>query len=283
MEKNYNSEKNEFENSFKKKINQYQELLNINTIIYNTYNKSKENYFHNINIINLLINYYERGNETIKVMKDNEDFMETIKQKEYEININFNKSFVLENNIYNKYNDMILSEDKNRTNTSPGNKNKNKTFITNIDNNKDFQSNLNNNNIVKNLNQNFINFDDKSIFQDKESNLNNNIMINNQIQNPMQIYDDNKIIQNKESNKNEISNNANNNLNDIFYNNYPQKVGLNNNNNYDSINMVNHNNNKFNPIKPKVINKNIYQKNIKNTINKSKNNSVSKKSFEEKK
>ena len=283
LEKNYNSEKNEYENSFKKKINQYQELLNINTIIYNTYNKSKENYFHNINIINLLINYYERGNETIKVMKDNEDFMETIKQKEYEININFNKSFVLENNIYNKYNDMILSEDKNRTNTSPGNKNKNKTFITNIDNNKDFQSNLNNNNIVKNLNQNFINFDDKSIFQDKESNLNNNIMINNQIQNPMQIYDDNKIIQNKESNKNEISNNANNNLNDIFYNNYPQKVGLNNNNNYDSINMVNHNNNKFNPIKPKVINKNIYQKNIKNTINKSKNNSVSKKSFEEKK
>ena len=217
-------------------------------------------------------------------MKDNEDFMETIKQKEYEININFNKSFVQENNIYNKYNDMILSEDKNRANTSPGNKNKNKTFITNIDNNKDFQSNLNNN-IVKNLNQNFINFDDKSMFQDKESNLNNNIMINNQIQNTIQKFDDNKIIQNKESNKNEISNNPNNNLNDIVYNNYPQNVGLNNNYNYNynSINIVNHINNKFNPIKQKVINKNIYPKNTKNAINKSKNNSVSKKSFEEKK
>jgi hypothetical protein len=116
-------------------------------------------------------------------MEDNDDFMEIIKQKNNKSDINLNKSYVQENNIYYKYNDKKLSEDKNRANTSPGNKNKNKTFITNIDNSKDFQSNLNNNNIVKNLNQNFINtLEDNNIIQNKESNLNNNLMINNEIQ-----------------------------------------------------------------------------------------------------
>ena len=105
LERKYKNEKIKIENKFKQEINHINELLNINDIIYNTYNKNKENYFYNINIINLLINYYEKGNKIIKEMKDNEDFMETIKQKEYEMikspkdeNINLNLDNI-ENNI----------------------------------------------------------------------------------------------------------------------------------------------------------------------------------------
>ena len=86
MEKIFENEKNRIENLFKEQINNFKELLKINDIIYNTYNTSKENYFHCINIINLLVNYYNKGNEIIKQMKDNEDFMETIRQREYELN-----------------------------------------------------------------------------------------------------------------------------------------------------------------------------------------------------
>ena len=81
MEKKFENEKHRIEKEFKEKINNLEELLKINDIIYNTYNSSKENYFHNINIINLLVNYYNKGNEIIREMKDNEDFMETIKQR----------------------------------------------------------------------------------------------------------------------------------------------------------------------------------------------------------
>ena len=86
LEKKFENEKHRIEKEFKEKINNLEELLKINDIIYNTYNTNKENYFHNINIINLLVNYYNNGNEIIKDMKDNEDFMETIKQRDYELN-----------------------------------------------------------------------------------------------------------------------------------------------------------------------------------------------------
>ena len=283
LEKKYKEDKNDIENSFKKEINQINELLNLNTIIYNTYNKSKENYFHSINVINLLISYYKNGNKTIRVMKNNEDFLETIKQIEYESTINPNKSFVQEKKSFNKYNDIILPlpDDNYKPNTSPRNREKNKDFLANIDNNKDVQSNLNNNNnIVKNLNQNFNNdLDDKKIIQNKESNLNNYIMINNEIQNQFQNFDDNnnKIIQNKESNKKEISNSVNPIKNDIYYNNNFTNVGLNNNNN----NNINNSIYKYIINKPKINNANLYQKNIKKSIKQSKNNSLSKKSFEE--
>ena len=85
LDKKKELEIKKIENSFKQKIEHLNELLNINDIIYNTYNKNKDNYFYNINIINLLINYYENGNEIIKNMKENEDFMETINQKDYEL------------------------------------------------------------------------------------------------------------------------------------------------------------------------------------------------------
>ena len=50
LEKKFENEKNRIVNLFKEKINNLKELLKINDIIYNTYNTSKENYFHNINI-----------------------------------------------------------------------------------------------------------------------------------------------------------------------------------------------------------------------------------------
>jgi len=79
------NEKKRIENEFKEKINNFKELLKINDIIYNTYITSKENYFHNINIINLLVNYYKKKNSIIKEMENNEDFMETVKQREFEL------------------------------------------------------------------------------------------------------------------------------------------------------------------------------------------------------
>jgi len=79
------NEKKRIENEFKERINNFKELLKINDIIYNSYITSKENYFHNINIINLLVNYYKKENSIIKDMENNEDFMETVKQREYEL------------------------------------------------------------------------------------------------------------------------------------------------------------------------------------------------------
>jgi len=52
LEKNY---KNEIYNTtilIEEKINHYNELLKINEIIYNTYDKYREKYFHNKNVIN---------------------------------------------------------------------------------------------------------------------------------------------------------------------------------------------------------------------------------------
>ena len=118
LEKNFENEKNRIENKFKEQMNNFKELLKINDIIYNTYNSSKENYFHNINIINLLVNYYNKGNEIIREMKDNEDFMETIKQREYELNkfqiedINQIKrdSFLEEKKIQKQNSELILQK-----------------------------------------------------------------------------------------------------------------------------------------------------------------------------
>mgnify|MGYP006873070453 CR=1 FL=1 len=86
LEQKFGNEKKRIENQFKDKIDTLEELLKINDIIFNTYNTSKENYFHSINIINLLVNYYNKGNKIIEKMKDNEDFMETIRQREYDLN-----------------------------------------------------------------------------------------------------------------------------------------------------------------------------------------------------
>ena len=107
LEIKYKSEIIKVENSFNQKINQLNELLNINDIIYNTYNKNKENYFYSKNIINLLINYYEKGNNIIEEMKNNEDFMETIKQKEYENNQSQKDEKINLNNIKIENNNKI--------------------------------------------------------------------------------------------------------------------------------------------------------------------------------
>ena len=267
LEKIYNNNIKQFEDSCKEKINKFEELLNINSIIYNTYNKSRENYFHNINIINLLINYYKRGNETISVMKDNEDFMETIKQKEDEYDRSLNKSYAQENKFIN---DFSLSEDKDRANTTPRIRDQNKNFLTNIDNN---QPNLNNDNIIKNLNQNFIN----KAEDNKELNLNNN-KNNNYFQNLVQIYDYNNEILNEDVKKNEFNNNNHPNDELIINNNYYYNADNMNQN----LNIINN----FNINKPNnnvnfINRKGIYQKNIKNPIVKNKTKTLIKKDFEE--
>ena len=238
LEKEYKNDLKKFEKEFNEEINKLKELLIINSIIYNTYNKNKENYFHNINIINLLINYFEKGNNIVIEMKNNEDFMETINQKYYESSIpkseeiNLNKSFVQENKISNQIKEQIVPEDKYNANTSPRKKSKKKTFITNIDNNKDFQENLYNNYFSKNLDQNFIsNNDDNKKIQNNELDINNNnnIYTNN---NENQNFYDNIKIQNKETNKNEyIINGINNNfiehkLNNNLTNPYSKNVIL---------------------------------------------------------
>ncbi len=84
------------ENEFSQKINQFNELLDINNIIYNTYIKNKENYYHKKNIINILVNYYEKGNEIVKELKNNEDFMETLQQKNDLIEIDFSNKNIIE-------------------------------------------------------------------------------------------------------------------------------------------------------------------------------------------
>ena len=113
IESKYKFEINKLENSFIQKINHLNELLNLNNIIYNTYNKNKENYYYNINIINILINYYERGNEIIKDIKDNEDFIETINQKDYEMNkIKNNKLKNEKYNIGNEKKELFYYENK---------------------------------------------------------------------------------------------------------------------------------------------------------------------------
>ena len=81
LDKNY---KNEIYNTtilIDEKINHYNELLKINEIIYNTYDKYRENYYHNKNIINLLLNYYEKGNNILKEIKNNNEFIEAQNQK----------------------------------------------------------------------------------------------------------------------------------------------------------------------------------------------------------
>ena len=126
MEKKFENEKKRIENAFKAKIDNFKELLKINDIIYNTYNTSKENYFHNINIINLLVNYYKKGNNIMKEMKNNEDFMETLKQREYELN-----KIQIEDSNYRKR-DSSIDEKKISKQIFQNKMNYNKNTIKNI-------------------------------------------------------------------------------------------------------------------------------------------------------
>ena len=80
-----NNNKNEitlYTTDLNEKISHYSELAKINEIIYNTYNKYRDNYFHNKNIINILINYSDKDNNILKEIKNNNVFMESKKQKE---------------------------------------------------------------------------------------------------------------------------------------------------------------------------------------------------------
>ena len=112
---------NNIEISFKEKINQLKDLLNINDIIYTTYIINKENYFHNINIINLLINYYKKGNDIVKSLENNEGFIEAIKQKDYELEKSRNDELINKNlDIEIKeeeYDFKFINEDVNLTKT----------------------------------------------------------------------------------------------------------------------------------------------------------------------
>ena len=126
LEKKFENEKKRIENAFKAKIDNFKELLKINDIIYNTYNTSKENYFHNINIINLLVNYYKKGNNIMKEMKNNEDFMETLKQREYELN-----KIQIEDSNYRKR-DSSIDEKKISKQIFQNKMNYNKNTIKNI-------------------------------------------------------------------------------------------------------------------------------------------------------
>ena len=124
------------ENEFSQKIEQLNELIDINNIIYNTYNKNKENYYHNINIINILINYYEKGNEIVRDMKNNEDFMETISQKDYDLNKSRNEDFV-------NFNIIEKEKEKSKKDSIRNNKNSINIIIPTMNNKKDNINELN--------------------------------------------------------------------------------------------------------------------------------------------
>ena len=138
MEEKYKKEINKIENSFKEKISHFDDLLNINDIVYNTYIKSKENYYHNINIINLLINYYEKGNIITKELEHNEDFMETVNQKKHERN-EPKKEKINNLNIIQKENqfDIIRGNNKERFSYSTLKKQSDNFEIFRIDNYKE--------------------------------------------------------------------------------------------------------------------------------------------------
>ena len=71
--------------SLSKEIEKYEDLLKINNIVYNTYNKYKENYFYNKNIINLFLNNKEKGNDELKEKKNNNKFIEPKNQNKYNL------------------------------------------------------------------------------------------------------------------------------------------------------------------------------------------------------
>ena len=154
LEQKYKDKVKEIENIYKDKINHFDELLKINSIVYNTYIKNKENYYHNINIINLLVNYYEKGNDISKELENNEDFMETISQKDFEMNQSKNEIFFglniqKENNItiknIRKKNNILIN---NAFNLSFESLRKNDPIV----NNKIYSHTENNNeNTLKNL------------------------------------------------------------------------------------------------------------------------------------
>ena len=110
LEIKYKMEINNIEISFKEKINQLKDLLNINDIIYTTYIINKENYFHNINIINLLINYYKKGNDIVKSLENNEGFIEAIKQKDYELEKSRNDELINLKKKKNPYKPKIINK-----------------------------------------------------------------------------------------------------------------------------------------------------------------------------
>ena len=81
--------------SLNEQINHFLEIVKLNELVYNTYNKYKENYYFNKNIINLLINYYNKGNNILNDIKDNEIFMEAKNQRDENKN-NKRNSFQLD-------------------------------------------------------------------------------------------------------------------------------------------------------------------------------------------
>ena len=99
-------------------------------MIYNTYEKYKENYFNNVNIINILM-YYHKNNE-LKDLKNESSFLRKLSKKELE-----EKKYLKENDI-NIIKENIINKDIDEKN------NNNNILIEEINN---ININLNDNNI----------------------------------------------------------------------------------------------------------------------------------------
>jgi hypothetical protein len=87
LDKKYKNEINKYE--FEKRIEDYDKILRINKIVYNSYNKYNNNYFNSVNINSLLIYYINDQNindNIIKIkLKDKYDeITNIIKQKRNE-------------------------------------------------------------------------------------------------------------------------------------------------------------------------------------------------------
>ena len=87
LDKKYKNEINKYE--FEKRIEDYDKILRINKIVYNSYNKYNNNYFNSVNINSLLIYYINNQNindNIIKIkLKDKYDeITNIIKQKRNE-------------------------------------------------------------------------------------------------------------------------------------------------------------------------------------------------------
>ena len=82
LDKNYKNEIYNYTILIEEKINHFTELVKINEVIYNAYNKYRENFYYNKNIINLLLNYFEKGNDDLKDIQNNNEFLEAKNQKE---------------------------------------------------------------------------------------------------------------------------------------------------------------------------------------------------------
>ena len=132
IEELFNKKINDLNSLYKEKIENNEDLFTLNQIIYNAFNKCRNNYYYNINIFNILINYYNEGNQFLKDFND-KYFLEMVKIKKNEVHINPN----IEKNIINE-------PKNNKENLNDKNIEEKNKF-----NNIDMDDNQNNNNDIK--------------------------------------------------------------------------------------------------------------------------------------